>query len=113
MGQSIEEQLASAEMSIEFEDAREESLIREAVKGQEAREWLLSPVGRSVIEKAREDQEYLRAKIAQIRPNTPWRRRKIEELQQEYRSIQRAISWLADTVRIGVEAERELMEVDK
>lgn len=108
MPHKLENMLANAEVPVEFEDEREEALIRMAVQGKDVHEWLSGTVGKFVIGAARQDQVDIEEKLTSLKPNTPWRRRKIVELQQEYAAIGLAIQWLTEAVRIGMSAERDL-----
>lgn len=110
MTTKAEEYLANAEVPIEFASAREEELVRQAAQGQDAREFLLSPIGRFVSGAAVQDQRDIEIKLTAIKPNTPWRRRRITELQQQHDAITRAIGWLCEQVNIGAGAERVLHE---
>lgn len=108
MPHKLENMLANAEVSVEFEDEREEALIRMAVQGKDVHEFLEGTVGRFVIGAARQDQVDIEEQLTSLKPNTPWRRRKIVELQQRYEAIGLAIQWLTEAVRIGMSAERDL-----
>ena len=113
MPTKVEEYLHDAEVPIEFEDEREEILVRQAVQGKDVQDWLLSPVGRWVCGAGAMDQRDIESQLVTIKPNTPWRRRKITELQQQYEAINLAIGWLSEAVKIGAAAERELHEVSE
>ena len=113
MPTKAEQFLNDAEVPVEFEDAREESLVRQAVQGQDAQDWMLTPVGRFVCGAAVQDQREIENTLATIKPNTPWRRRRITELQLQYDSITRGIGWLCEQVNLGAAAERELHEVNE
>lgn len=108
MPSKLEQQLANAEVSVEFEDEREEALVRQAVQGKDVHDWLHTPAGRFVIGAAVQDQRDIEAKLTSLRPNTFLRRRKITELQQDYAAIGLAIQWLTEAVTLGLMAEREL-----
>ena len=108
MPSKIEQQLADAEVSVEFEDEREEALVRLAVQGKDVQDWLHSPVGRFVIGAAAQDQAEIESLLPVIRPNTFFRRRKITELQQKHEAIGLAIQWLTEAVKLGLMAERDL-----
>jgi hypothetical protein len=110
MSTKAEEYLANAEVPVEFASEREEILIRQAVQGQDALDFLLSPVGKFVSGAAVQDQRDIEAQLATIKPNTPWRRRRITELQQKHAAITMAVSWLCEQVNIGAGAERVLHE---
>jgi len=113
MPTKAEEYLHDAEVPVEFEDANEEILVRQAVMGRDAQDWLLSPVGRWVSGAAVQDQREIESKLTTIKPNTPWRRRRITELQQQYQAISLAIGWLSEAVKLGAAAERELHSVNE
>lgn len=106
----IEQLLADAEISVEFRDEHEEALVRMAAQGKDVEEWLRSPAGRFVIGAAAQDTRDIESELTTIKPNTPWRRRKIVELQQRHEAIGMAVQWLRDAVVIGASAERELIE---
>lgn len=108
MPTEVDAQLQEAEITIEFEDAREEALIREAVMGLEADDFLHSDLGRFVVGSAVQDQQEIEAKLARVNPHSIFGRRKIAKLQQEHRAVQMAVSWLTDCVRVGKVAQREL-----
>ena len=104
----VENFLESAEVPIEFEDEREEALVRIAVQGHESHDFLTGTVGRFVIGAALQDQSDIEEQLTRIKPNTPWRRRKIGDLQQKHEAITLAVGWLCESVRLGMEAHREL-----
>lgn len=113
MPSKIEDMLHNAEVPVEFADEREEQLVRIAVQGQDARDFLESSVGRFVVGSAVQDQKEIEERLATINPNTTWRRRKIEELQSEHAAITRAVSWLCEAVQLGLVAERELNQPEE
>lgn len=108
MTTKAETYLHDAEVPVEFADEREEQLVRQAAHGEDARAWLESPVGRFVCGAAVQDQRDIEAQLATIRPNTPWRRRKITELQQKHDAISLAVGWITEQVALGAAAKREL-----
>ena len=108
MPQKIEQYLQDAEVPLEFEDEREESLVRQAVLGHDIQDWLASPVGRWVAGCAAQDQRDIEEQLTTVKPNTPWRRRRIAELQQKHEAITMAIAWLSEAVKLGATAHREL-----
>jgi len=113
MPSKLEEMLHTAEIPVEFSDAREERLVREAAIGKDVHEWLSSHIGEFVIGAAIQDQQAIEEKLSRLRPNTPWRRRKISELQNEHQAIEMAIGWLCEAVQIGLMAERELQQPEE
>lgn len=104
----VEQQLEGAEVQVEFEDEQEEALVRTAVVGRNAEDFIHSDVGRFVIGSAVQDQKEIQAKLARVNPHSIFGRRKIARLQQEHRAVEMAISWLTDCIRVGQEAHREL-----
>jgi hypothetical protein len=104
----IEAQLAEAEVTVEFEDAREEALIRQAVLGKDADDFLHSPVGRFVVGAALQDQAFIEEQLTKVSVLTPFGKRKILKLQQKHEAVGLAISWLTDAIRLGHMAERAL-----
>lgn len=110
MPSTAERQLEGTEIAVEFEDAHEEALVRTAVIGRNAEDFFRSDVGQFVLGSAAQDQKEIEAKLTSISPNSIFGRRKIAKLQQEHRAIQCGISWLADCIRVGKEAHRELEE---
>lgn len=108
MATELEESISHGEVPVAFEDAREEELIRVAVVGRDAQDFFYSPLGRFVLGTALQDTRDIEQQLTRIKPNTPWRRRKITELQNEHRSIKMAIAWLNDAIRTGDQAETEL-----
>jgi hypothetical protein len=110
MPTKLEAQLAAAEVTVEFEDEREEALIRIAVLGKDAHDFLSKPVGRFVAGAAHQDQIEIQEALTKVNPLSLFGRRKIAKLQQEHRAIELALGWLTDAVRLGMEAERQLEE---
>jgi hypothetical protein len=110
MPTELEQQLAEAEVTVEFEDAREEALIRTAVVGKDAHDFLSSSVGQYVIGAAHQDQIAIQEALTTVNPLSLFGRRKIARLQQDHKAIKLALSWLTEAVRIGQMAERQLEE---
>ena len=108
MPDRIEAALHEAEVQVEFENPREESMIRVAVVGRDAHDFLNTSVGKFVIGAALQDQIEIESKLASLKPNTPWRRRKITELQQQHEAITRAVAWLTDMVVLGQQTQDQL-----
>ena len=108
MPTQLENALHNAEVSVEFESAEEENLIRRAVVGVDAHEWLHTSTGRFVIGAAHQDLEQIKEQLATMRPMTPWGRRRELRLRQRYEAIELAISWLLDAVVQGKEAKNQL-----
>lgn len=105
MPTEAERQFQDAEFTVEFQDRREEALIRTAVLGQEARDFLESSVGRYVIGAAAQDQGEIERQLTEV---SPWNRRRILRLQQKHQAVSMAIGWLTEMVRDGAHSERQL-----
>jgi hypothetical protein len=104
----LEATLAEAEIPIEFEDEREEALVRTAVVGKDAHDWLSSQLGQFVIGSAYQDQIKIQEALTKVSPLSLFGRRKIAKLQQRHEAVEMAIEWLTDAVRVGMMAERRL-----
>ena len=112
MATTAEQMLFDAEVPVYFADEREEQLVRQAAQGQDAEAFMLSNVGRFVCGAAVQDQREIEAALVNIRPWTPWGRRKIRKLQLKHQAIELGISYLCDQVQIGKGAEMVLREQD-
>lgn len=108
MPTKAEELLGYAEVSVEFEDAREEELIRIGVMGEDTRDWLNSELGRFVMAAAVEDQRSLEGKMARTWIIGPIGKRKMRKLQMQHEAISLAIGWLTERITMGMEAQRIL-----
>jgi hypothetical protein len=106
MPAELERILQNAEVPVEFESQEEEILIRTAVMGEDAREWMVTnPVGRYVIGAALQDQSDIETAIMR----TPlWRKRKHHDLRAKHAAIGNAIRWLTEAVQVGMSAESQL-----
>lgn len=100
-----ERQFQDGDFTVEFADQREENLIRRAVLGREAQDFLASQVGRYVVGAAAQDQAEIERKLTKV---SPWNRRRILRLQQEHRAVELAIGWITEMVQDGAHAERQL-----
>lgn len=113
MSNRIEDMVANAELSVDVEAKWEQEKYATALLGKEHEDFLHSPVGRYVIGCANQDVKELEAKIAEIRPNTRWRRRRIDDLRHERKARLLAIQWLCQAVLDGKDAIRELEQPDE
>lgn len=110
MSTAIEQQLATAEITVEFEDAREEALVRQAVQGRDTHDFLSSPVGRFVVGAALQDQSEIEEQLATTSVVSEEGVRTVRELQQKHQAIGMAITWLTEAIQLGTMAERQLKE---
>lgn len=110
MASKTERELHDAEISVEFEDAREEALVRQAVVGRDVRDWFDTTAGRFVRGAAVQEQRQIEQELVTIPPMGEENIQRIEELRKKHSAIAYAISWLAEAVKIGQESERELQQ---
>jgi hypothetical protein len=82
-------------------------LMAEAVLGRDADEFLSSELGRYMV--GRCDQEIAEAQD-QLSDVSPWRRRKIQDLQNKIWRAKAAKEWLAELIANGRAAESALEE---
>ena len=108
MATQIETMLNEADIPVEFEDAREEALVRLAANGQDVQAFLDSPAGRFVIGCAVQESVELEQAMARCSTWGPLGRRKLRRLQQKHAAIELSIGWLTEAVRLGIASERQL-----
>lgn len=82
-------------------------LVAEAVLGRDAEDFIQSDIGRYIIGCA--EQESHEA-MDQLKRVYPWRRRKIQELQNKIYRAESIQSWLAELVIKGKQAVQQLEE---
>lgn len=80
-------------------------LVAEAVLGRDAEDFIQSDIGRYIIGCA--EQESHEA-MDQLKRVYPWRRRKIQELQNKIHRAESIQSWLAELVIKGKQAIQQL-----
>lgn len=80
-------------------------LVAEAVLGRDAEDFIQSDIGRYIIGCA--EQESYEA-MDQLKRIYPWRRRKIQELQNKIYRAESIQSWLAELVIKGKQAIQQL-----
>lgn len=108
IGNQAEKELHNAEVSVQFEDEREEALVRQAVVGRDVRDWFDTAPGRYVRGCAVQEQREIEMELVTIPPVGEDNIRKIEELRKKHAAIGYAISWLGEAITIGNMSEREL-----
>lgn len=84
-----------------------ELLWAEAVLGQEASEFLSTEIGRYIVGRAEQDKADAMDKLARV---SPWRRNRIRQLQNEIWRAESVVSWVAELVTAGKQAEGVLEE---
>lgn len=102
--------LHDAEISVDFEDQRDQILIAQAVNGKDSVDFLCSSVGRWVTGAAVQEQSEIERELAAV---APWRKKKITRLQLKHQAITLAIGWITEAVNLGEAAMRELQEPEE
>lgn len=98
--QDIADQIASLPPS-------ERTLFEEAAMGREVVDFLKGPLGRFLLGCAKQEAEDAMHKLRTV---SPWRRRRIIELQNEIWRAESFRGWLADLILQGKAAEHSLDE---
>ena len=106
MNTTQEQILANGEVTPEFIDQEEETLFAIAAMGEEAHRFFHSDLGRYVTGAAKQDIQEIQEKLLTI---SPWRKRKIQHLQNQAKAAQLAISWLAEVITNGDDAHQQLL----
>ena len=83
----------------------DQELLAEAMIGKDAEDFIESDIGRYIIGCA--EQEAKEA-MDQLKTVWPWRRRKIQELQNKIYRAESIQSWLAELVVTGKQALQQL-----
>lgn len=91
-------------------DPESHTLFQEAADGRDAKAFFYSPVGRYMVGAAQ--IEYQKAMTA-LKTTPWWRKRKIQELQNQAWRAEKFMGWLAELIRSGVMAERAIAERDE
>ena len=87
-----------------------ELLWAEAVLGQEASEFLSTEIGRYIVGRAEQDKADAMEKLARV---SPWRRNRIRQLQNEVWRAESVVSWIAELITSGQQAEAVLEELQE
>jgi hypothetical protein len=80
-------------------------LIAEAILGQDAAEFVRSDIGRYILGRAEQEAQEAADKLARV---SPWRRRRIAELQNQIWRANSVRDWLLEMIQTGESAERAL-----
>lgn len=84
-----------------------EVLWAEAVLGKDAEEFLKSELGRYLTGRAEQEEDEAIEQLAKV---SSWRRRRIQELQNQLWRARSVRQWLAELVQAGRQAEAMLEE---
>ena len=85
----------------------DEELMRAAIFGKEAELFLGSPIGDFLVRHAQTEASVAAHKLKQV---LPWRRRRIQELQNQIRVAEWFQVWLGEAVAQGRQATEILEE---
>lgn len=85
----------------------ENPLLRVAVFGVQTQEFLNTDIGRYLVQCARIDYD---AALESLKSVSPWRRRKIQELQNKAKVAENFLGWLDDAIQSGKQAEVQIHE---
>lgn len=77
------------------------SLYAEALVGKDAEEFLKSDIGRLLLARAEEEEKEAMEELAKV---SPWRRRRIRELQNRVWRARSVVGWLVEVVNAGKQA---------
>lgn len=103
------ENQAELQAILETLDPTTRTLVAEADLGNQTIEWLRSELGRYIVGCAH--QEIADAQ-AQLATTLPWRRRRIQELQNRVWRARTLLSWLRELLLSGHQATRILTEAE-
>jgi hypothetical protein len=87
-----------------------EVLYAEAVLGRDAEEFLAGDLGRYMVGRAQMEEREAVEALARV---WPWRRRRIQQLQNQLWRARSFRAWLAELVNSGNQAEDQLEELSE
>lgn len=82
----------------------EDPIVRVAVFGKQAEDFVSSDIGRFITRRADEEVTDCLQQLKSISPAMPWGRRKIARLQNQIATAERVIHWLAEAIHEGHQA---------
>lgn len=86
-------------------DLSTQTLVAEAMLGRDAEEFLASDLGRFMLARAEEEEQDALNALARI---SPWRRRRIAELQAKLWRARSFKQWLGELIQAGRQATQQL-----
>lgn len=93
---------------LEFVDAKEREYFSQAQLGQQTRDFLISPVGRYLHGRAKEELDICKDEILECNPHSLFGRRKIAKIQRRANHASSFIRWCTDAIQEGDFAYQEL-----
>ena len=100
---------AELQAILETLDPTTRTLVAEADLGSETVEWLHSGVGRYIVGCAQQEIASAHELLAHT---SPWRRRRIQELQNRIWRAESLLAWLRELLLGGHAAHQALIEAD-
>ena len=94
--------------NIDFVDEKERELFARAQLGEQARDFLQSPIGRYLHGRARGEVERCQEEVLLAKPWTFWGRRKLKDIQKRYEIASSFMNWLVEAITDGELAYSEL-----
>lgn len=82
-------------------------LVEWATFGREVENFLRSPIGDYLVKRSEEE---IAAAVENLKTVQPWRRRRIQALQNEIKIAEKFQVWLADSIAAGHQAIQQLQE---
>jgi hypothetical protein len=84
-------------------------LWAQAAMGRDARDFFSSDLGRYLVGRCEQEKADAQEKLSRV---SPWRRNRIVQLQNEVWRADAVVSWLAELVTSGQQAEQVLEELN-
>ena len=106
MSETIDEQEAFQQL-LDSLTPQEFSMVAEADLGRQVKEFLQSDIGRYLMGCAQQEHQ---AAMEALKRTSPWRRRRITELQNQAWRAESFMSWLRELLIRGRTAEGALVE---
>ena len=83
-------------------------LMAEAILGRDAQDFLNTELGRYLVGRAEAEKADALEQLARV---SPWRRNRIRQLQNEVWRAESVVSWLAEIISAGRDAENVLEQL--
>jgi hypothetical protein len=96
--------------NVEFVDDREREFFATAVLGIQARDFLISPIGKYLHGRAKLELQVVKDEIAELNPHSWWHRRKWAKLAMRKEAAENFMRWMIEVITDGTQAERKLDE---
>lgn len=87
-----------------------DTLMAEAILGQDAQEFVKTELGRYILGRARQEKAEALEQLGRV---SPWRRNRIRQLQNEVWRADSIAGWLSELITSGRQAEAVLEEINE